>query len=270
MKLLKNHLSLIFALVAILLGYQTYVTLDRIIVAYEKKLSSDYSLVVASSAPITVAQFQAISPIVTTVESIDPTVVLNELKNDLSPENFLLLRATLPKFYRVRLSIYPSEDELSGVVKAMTSNVSVMKVESFAKTQNKIFQLLTMLKNVIMIFLVGLFAIGVLLMVKQMEVWRYQHSTRMMIMEVFGAPLWLRSLVLYRMGIVDAFISSICVSAIFKAIELSPAIGDMFGSVGLSAVEFNLVGDFFILSLIGLSIAIISITFVVLDREEQI
>ena len=57
--------------------------------------------------------------------------------------------------------------------------------------------------------------VSLFLIIKQMEIWRYAHKERMQVMEIFGAPLMLRSGVLFRMAFVDAIFSTILVSAIF-------------------------------------------------------
>lgn len=270
MKSLKNHFSLILALVAILTGYQLVVTLDRMIDAYEVKLGNDYSLVLASSKSLSLLEMQRATPMVSSLESVDPTAILVDLKKDLSPENYELLRLTLPKFYRVRLTRYPSDTELKGVVSSIQKNGSVIKIESFAKSQSKIFQLLTIVRTMILTFLGGIFVIGFLLMMKQMEVWKYQHSVRMMIMETFGAPLWLRSLVLYRLGFVDALISSVLVGALFAYLSWAPEAAALLAGIGLDGVVFDPLADSAMIFGIALAIAIASVTVVIFQKDEEL
>lgn len=270
MKSLKNHFSLILALVSILTGFQLYVTLDRMIGAYEKKLGSDYSLVVASTRSLSLLELQQTNPLISSLENIDPTTILTELKNDLSPENYETLRLSLPKFYRVRLLKYPSDTELQMIVASITKNGSIIKVESFAKSQSKIFQLLTIVKTMILAFLGGIFIIGFLLMMKQMEVWKYQHSVRMMIMETFGAPLWLRSLVLYRIGLFDSLMSAGIVASLFAYLAWDEQATALLSSIGLESVSFDPFVDLPNLVIIALAIAFVSVTIVILQKEEEL
>ena len=48
-----------------------------------------------------------------------------------------------------------------------------------------------------------------------MEIWKYAHQERMQVMEIFGAPLMLRSGVLFRIAVVDAFIATLLTSGVF-------------------------------------------------------
>ena len=61
--------------------------------------------------------------------------------------------------------------------------------------------------------------VSLFLIIKQMEIWKYAHKERMQVMEIFGAPLMLRSGVLFRVAFVDAIFATIFVSAIFFYIK---------------------------------------------------
>jgi len=61
--------------------------------------------------------------------------------------------------------------------------------------------------------------VSLFLIIKQMEIWKYAHKERMQVMEIFGAPLMLRSGVLFRVSFVDAIFATILVSAVFFYIK---------------------------------------------------
>lgn len=57
--------------------------------------------------------------------------------------------------------------------------------------------------------------VSLFLIIKQMEIWKYAHKQRMQVMEIFGAPLMLRSGVLFKVAIVDAILATIFTSLFF-------------------------------------------------------
>ena len=61
--------------------------------------------------------------------------------------------------------------------------------------------------------------VSLFLIIKQMEIWKYAHKERMQVMEIFGAPLMLRSGVLFKVAFIDAIFATILVSAIFFYIK---------------------------------------------------
>jgi len=61
--------------------------------------------------------------------------------------------------------------------------------------------------------------VSLFLIIKQMEIWKYAHKERMQVMEIFGAPLMLRSGVLFKVAIMDAFIATILTSMFFLYIK---------------------------------------------------
>jgi cell division transport system permease protein len=52
-----------------------------------------------------------------------------------------------------------------------------------------------------------------------MEIWKYAHKERMRVMEIFGAPLMLRSGVLFKVALMDAIVATMFVSALFLYIK---------------------------------------------------
>jgi cell division transport system permease protein len=52
-----------------------------------------------------------------------------------------------------------------------------------------------------------------------MEIWKYAHQERMRVMEIFGAPLMLRSGVLFKVAIFDAFIATLLTSGVFLYVK---------------------------------------------------
>jgi len=101
-----------------------------------------------------------------------------------------------------------------------------------------------------------------LLIIKQMEVWQLAHKNRMQIMEIFGAPLMLRSGVLFKMAFIDAIISTILTFVIFAYIKAKSASIETIKFLKDDASVLLNFSDIFVWILTSLIIVIISVTYV--------
>jgi len=264
----KNHLSLIFALIVMLLSIQSLSTLTKLSNEYEQKITKNYSIIIVCYTKTTLKELQKISPHIKSIAQITPDKVINSIKKGVSATNLALLKSTLPKFYRLKLDFYPSKKELEKLKKSLEKNKNISRVESFAKTQNIIYKMLILNKTIIGIFAVLVFLIAVLLVIRQMEVWRLKHSQRMKIMAIFGAPLWLRSAMLFRLAVVDSVIASVFVGGVFYYLSYSKEIKTYLEALSISGVEFG-AKSAFVLFLIAITISIFSIVYVIIKSDQE-
>lgn len=268
MNFIKRHLSLIYPLVMLLLSFESAVLIQRAVQEHEKKLSQDYSIIVASKKALSedlirskIRYFEAIDP-------IDPQSVLKNLENTISRENLLSLKSDLPLFYSIRLNIFPNQSQLKNISGILSSIEGVEKVELFTKSHSKVYRLLLLLKKSI-VFFGGLLAIlSVLLMVKQVEIWHLQHSRRMEIMSYLGAPGWMKNKVLFRLALIDSLVSSVfaflSVSYVLELEEFS----SLLVSLEIDHAIFVPVGDFVSLLMISICISILSALIVIVRQKD--
>jgi cell division transport system permease protein len=195
---------------------------------------------------------------------------LNDIKNSISSTNLALLKVSLPKFYRIKLTHYPSSNELKEIEKNIKKNPAVIKIESFKHIQNNQYRLLLFNKTLLTVFAVFIFVIAILLVIRQMEIWHYQHIDRMSIMSIFGANSWIRSAVLYRLAIIDSIVSTIIVSAVFFYIYSNGSLNSFLLDIGLEEVQFDLIGDSAVLFLLSFCISLLSVIFVIVKSEKEI
>jgi cell division transport system permease protein len=233
MKYLKSHITLIFSLTALLLSYQLYLTIGSLTASYETKLAKEYSIVAVSTQKIEERTFKHGSYLVVSSEEINAQPFFAGFSSDLAPEVYEQLKNSLPSFYRIKLSKYPSKEELDGVTKSIKSLKGVIKVESFARTQNAIANLLDAFKSGVTAYLAVVFVFNLLLFVKFMEVWRFEHISRMQIMAIFGAPVWMRSVVLIKMAVIDSFFAVAITVGAFYYLSISPDAALYLTSIGL-------------------------------------
>ncbi|MDR3347663.1 MAG: hypothetical protein LBN32_03520 [Helicobacteraceae bacterium] len=269
MKSIKNHFSLIFALTALLMNFQTYMVITGIITKYETNLSDDYAIVILSKERLNIENIKRVIPYSRSLDQIDTAQVIEEVKETLSENNLAYLKTAMPHFYRLKLNHYPSIDERSQIAKELSDVNSIIRVETFAKTENKVYKLLLLNKAMILVFAVLMFIVALLMIVRQMEVWRHEHTRRISIMTIFGAPMWHKSAVLFRLAIIDSIISAALVGGLFYYISVDSGIKLGLIEVGLSEIEYNPFISVPILFGLALTISIASTLYVIFNAEER-
>ena len=270
MKSVKNHLSLILALVSILFAMQTLIVTNRAIDAYERNLKNNYSLVVVASQKLSAAEVRKKSPLVASVEEISVDEAIRKIDSTISKRNMELLKLTLPRFYRVALTRYPSPSEIERLKKSLGRLAGVKKIEDFKATHDVTFKLLMLFKTVVTVFSVVVFVITSLLIAKELRIWQYKHNERMNIMGLFGAPKWLSSAVLFRLAIVDAILSSLIIFIVFSYIANSEWLLGKFKSIGIEIVVFDMLRDFPLLFGAALGLSILLATAIVFGHKEEV
>jgi len=270
MKLLKNHISLILALFSILFAVQIFIINDRALEAYEEKLSSNYSMIVVSTTPISLAEFQKYSSNIKTVEQLSADEMIKKLEENVSPKNLALLKLSLPKFYRLSLKTFPTSYEVKKLTESLKKNSAITKVEDFSSNHDTVYQLLILFKQITQLFTGVILIVTVLLIAKELRIWQFQHSERMAIMGLFGAPVWLRSAVLFRVALIDALISSFMVVLFFYAITQSSWTQQQLTLIGIDINIFEPFTDGAILVGVSMLIAFLLASLIVIGYKEEV
>lgn len=270
MKSLKNHISLIVALFTVLVAVQIYVAVDRTIAAYETRLKNDYSIIVVANKTLSNTEFIAMDNLIERSEAIATDQVLERLKGEMSKKNLDLLKLTLPKFYRVYLKRFPNPSEIEKLQKRLQKHSSVERVEGYAQTHDTVYKLMLLFKDVVQIFSIAIAAVTSLLILKEMRLWQFQHAERMNIMALFGAPVWLRSAVLFRLAIVDALIATALVCLAFFAIDQYGWMDKLMRTVSIDIQLFDFINDSVRSLVIALGVSIVlTLTIVIGNAEEE-
>jgi cell division transport system permease protein len=269
MKSLKNHLSFIIPLFILLFSIQFSSMLDRGVKNYEAKLAGEYTIITISTLPLDFKKLKESIPSIKTLTEIPKDKYIEKLKEDISKADLVFLKANLPKFYSIKLATLPDSNQLNSIAAKLKSVKGVKKVETFKKTFNKFHQFLKLSKSASFIFTVFIFIISFLLIIKQMEIWTLQHSERMYIMGLFGAPYWMKSASLYKSVIIDALIASVLVGLAFLAIPSFADFNRVYQDLGIDLRNFHFMSD--TLKLIGISllISIVSVTTIIIKKNIQ-
>jgi len=270
MQSIKNHISLVVALVSILFSIQVFTIVDRSINAYKENLADNYSVIVVSELSIKNDEIKKISPLIDKVLELNPESVIKKLNTQIDKKNLELLKVTLPKFYRLNLKHFPSPDEIKLLTKKLLAHTLITKVENFASNHDSTFKMLLLFKDVISVFAVSVFIVTILLILKELRIWQFTHNERMSIMGLFGAPMWLSSAVLFRLAIVDAIISSIVAFILFSYLSTSIWIVQQLNNIGINIVVFDKLNDFLILFAVAIFSSVLLALLIVVGHKEEV
>ena len=264
MKYLKNHIFLIFALVSILFSIETYLVFNKIVSTYEEKIAKNYTMIVVSKTKIDKLQFDNISKI----EQINIKNSLENIKKELKSFDVDKIKATLPYFYKLHFKRFPTPMELRNIEISLLKNPNIKKVESFRKNQNQVYNLLLIIKVVATIFMVIILFISFLLIIKQLEVWKFEHSERMYIMELFGAPFWFKSMMLLKLAIIDSIVSIFMIFVIIEYILNSEMYKNLLVQLSIS-IDISIFKDLSIFFIISLVISLFATFVVIMSKKDE-
>jgi cell division transport system permease protein len=213
MKFIKHHVSLIFPLIAILLGLEFFIVFDRTTDSFEKSLRDNYSMIVIAKQEMSIDDFKTWDDHIEQVREKKYDNLLKDMQVDAN------LQEALPFAYSLKLNQYLTLEELEEVKENLKKSGNFTSIENFQSSYQSKYELFSFIKLAFQTFIIFMSIIGFFLIVKQMEVWNFLHADRMKVMEIFGASLFLRSKVLINMALIDAIISAIMTSGIFYAIQ---------------------------------------------------
>jgi cell division transport system permease protein len=215
MKYIKEHIMFIFPMLAILLGIESFIVFDRMSQNYEQELKADYSMLVLANTDMDLAAFRQLDSSISAIESIEKRSIVEEMAQGMSGVSAEDIMQSLPHFYTVHLGNYLDTQAIDKIRNRLVASKEIKKVETFDKSHNASYNLFVFIKIVLWTFVGFMTLTSLFLVIKQMEIWQYSHKERMQVMEIFGAPLMLRSGVLFKVAIFDAFIATLFVSGIF-------------------------------------------------------
>ena len=121
-----------------------------------------------------------------------------------------------------------------------------------------------------MLFAIGIFAVTLLLILKEMRIWQFQHHERMSIMAMFGAPMWMRSAVLFRLAIVDAILASLLAIATFVYADFVKVGASQLKEIGVDVILFDPLIDSLMIIGVALSLSITLATLIVIGHKEEV
>lgn len=268
MKLFKNHFGVIFPLVVLLFAIQFSLLIKQVVSAYERSMGRDYNIIIVSSKDINESDIRPIINTFKSINTLDTAPVINRLKGDVSAPNLSILQNSLPKFYSIKLNNFPSSSYLKKLKAVLEKLNGVIKVETFSNTHDRIYKILLVSKFISYTFTLFSVIMGLMLVFKQMKIWLYEHKERIEIMNLFGAPFWIKSGVLYKIAIIDSLIASIIVAISMISFPELNIVKTSLKAIGIAIEQNEFFGNFAILFIVAIIIGILSATIVMIKTKE--
>ena len=269
MKFIKTHLSLIFPLIAILLGLEFFIVFDRTTESFEKSLRNGYTMMIVAKNEMSIDDFRSWDKHVLRVEEIKKSEILSSVNIDLKNPKGKKLENSLPNFYSVKLDSYLSISELAKVKANLKKSDDITRIEAFNSVYQSQYELFSFIKFSFHTFIIFMTIIGFFLILKQMEVWNFLHAQRMKVMEIFGASLFLRSKVLINLAIIDAVLSALITSGIFFAIQNLWVRDRQMDILKENVESIFFISDFFILLFAAIFVVLVSVFLVVINVKDE-
>lgn len=268
MRFIRNHFMFILPLMAILLGVEFYLVFDRTTDSYEKSLQEGYAMMVVTKKPMKSREFEKLNPLISHSKEIEPQEMVSKISQGMSTSSSREILHALPHFYSLYLNRYVDLKELEKVKQDLEASSEIKKVETFGSSYESNYRLFQFIKLSLKIFIIFVFIVSLFLVIKQMQIWKYAHRQRMQVMEIFGAPLMLRSGVLFQVSIVDAIISTILTTLFFLYLKYQWVVDSGIEIMIKNRDKIFMLSD--VLWLVGtaLAIVVIAVYTVVLNTQE--
>ena len=265
----RQYLSLLVPLVALLVGIESILLINRAVASHEEVIGKNYAIVFVSQNEINEEDIkQSISDIYS-LRLLDTSAVLDSIDSKFKDTNIDDLKKSLPFFYAITLNSFPNQSQIKEIEKNLMAFGGITRVESFSKTHDQTYRLLVLLKGCIFVLSGLIFVISLFLMIKQIEVWRFEHSERMEIMTYLGAHSKIKNAPLYRLALVDSMLSALIVVFIVAFIVNTAKIQSIISMLGIDIFNTTtFIIDYFILLFAAYVISMSSVFVVILFQKE--
>ncbi len=213
MKHLKSFFSFTIPLIIMLVTFSIYLLINKVVDNYKSNITNDYSIMVIANTPI--GTLDTISGIkVKDVKILKKEKIIKDVKKNLSESSLKLLKTKLPYFYQVYLEEFPTTFKLEQIKKELTSIPNVKRVETFSSDHNKIYSLLILIQDIIIVLFAIVLLLSIFLLSQQIKIWFFEQSERITIIQLHGGSLLYSSKPIIKVMIIST-ISSIIIVSLF-------------------------------------------------------
>ena len=139
---------MILPLFVLLFAIEFSIVAGKILSDYESSMSDEYNIIAVSQKELSDEVFKSRIPSFKNAILLDAKPVLDRLKGQMSDKNLKELENSLPKFYSIKLNILPSPTFMAKIERDLLGIEGISKVETFAKTHDKVYRILVLFKAV--------------------------------------------------------------------------------------------------------------------------
>lgn len=168
--------------------FAVFLLVNKIVESYKYSIVDDYSIIVITNTPfITIDEIAGMR--VKDVEPINRGKIIDSVKENLSQSSINLLDKKLPYFYKIYLENFPTTSKLVQIRKELQQIKNVKKIETFSNDHSKIYSLLILLQDIVLVLFVIVLTLSLLLLSKQIKIWFFEHNERISIIQLHGGSL---------------------------------------------------------------------------------
>ncbi|RDU66384.1 hypothetical protein CQA53_03975 [Helicobacter didelphidarum] len=269
MNTLKQHLSLLIPLVAMVFSLQCLLILERTVAKQEQFITQKYAIGITARKPITFESIQSKIVEAKELTQLNPKDSIIKLTKDIKENTITSLTRELPYFYSLRLEYFPSTERLSAIEAILKKNPNITAVDTFSKRHLENYTLLSFIKISVITFSIILAVISFMLMLKQIEIWRYASKDKMEIMDILGANIWIRNRSLFKLALIDSFFASFSIALLVFYIASLQITLDILQTLGIGLSIFQIPLDFAILFLVAFGTSCLCVIFVIISKVKR-
>ncbi|MBD3840851.1 MAG: cell division protein FtsX [Campylobacterales bacterium] len=213
MRLVRSVFAFVMPLLIMLLTFSVYLIVNNVVNSYKKNITNDYAIVVITNTPM--IRIDEIANVkIKDLEVLSRDKIIDSVKENLSDSILKLLGTKLPYFYKLYLEEFPTTSKLEQIRKELTVISNVKRVETFSTDHNKVYSLLVLLQDIVVILFVIMSILSILLVSKQIKIWFYEHQERLQIIQLHGGSLMYGSKPILNIMLLSSLISTLSVSLI--------------------------------------------------------
>ena len=269
MNTLKRHFSLLIPLITMLFSLQCLLILERIVAKQEQFITQKYAIGITAKKPITFDSIRSKIVEAKELSELNPKDSIAKLTKDINDTNLTNLTRQLPYFYSLSLEYFPSTERLSVIEAVLKKNSNIISVDTFAKRHLENYTLLSFIKFSVITFAIILAVISFMLMLKQIEIWRYVNKDKMEIMDIMGANIWIRNRSLFKLALIDSFLASFFIMLLVFYIANLQITLDTLQALNIGLGIFKIPPDFIKLFFAAFISSSCCVVFVILSKARS-
>ncbi|MEA3384184.1 MAG: cell division protein FtsX [Campylobacterota bacterium] len=249
MRLLKSFLSFTMPLMIMLLTFLVFLFVTKVVDNYKYNITDDYSILIISNTPLTkideVANLKVKELVI-----LQRKKIIDDIKDNVSESSLKVLSTKLPYFYKLYLNEFPTSSKLEQIRKELTTISNIKRVETFSNDHNKIYSILILIQNIVLVLFIVILALAALLLWQQIKIWMFEHKERINIIQLHGGSIFYSSKPILKVMFLSTLFSSIivCLIAYFVltniATILQPEITSLIPS--FQTFQFDLIKILFL------------------------
>ena len=220
MKPLNSFFSFIVPLIVLLITFAIYLVMNKVVVKYKQDIANDYSIIVISKTPL--IKFDKIAgERVKDIEIIHRENIIKGIKDKLSQSSLDMLKVRLPYFYKIHLKNFPTTVKLKEIKEALSKIKNIKQIETFSKNHNKVYSILVLIQNIILVLFTIILILSFLILAKQIKIWFYEHRERIDIIQLHGGSIMYASKPIIKVVLASATVASMLVAGIIYGFILN-------------------------------------------------